>query len=145
MLPTDPSPKAPTRNSQPSSTVLALRQPVTIGRRPGNSTTQRWPLMFTSLFDVVSQFRGQVSRLHAECYKSQCRGQSFLLNVSMRNFSHGVHKVCRMLNLQTFCCTCDNKDNSVQWNNAVLQYNNIQHIACSTLSAHMHQRSSGVR
>ena len=44
-------------------------------------------------------------RRHAECYKSQCRGQCFLLNVSMRNLSHGVRNVCRVLNLQTFCFT----------------------------------------
>ena len=51
------------------------------------------------------QCRGQACRLHAECYKSQCRGECFLLNVFMRNLSHGVLKVCRLFNLQTFCCT----------------------------------------
>ena len=43
------------------------------------------------------------SRLHADCYLTQCRGQTFLLNVSMRNLSKGVQNVCRVLNLQTFC------------------------------------------
>ena len=51
------------------------------------------------------QCRGQACRLHAECYKSQCRAQCFLLNVSMRNLSHGVRNLIRVLNLQTFCLT----------------------------------------
>ena len=51
------------------------------------------------------QCQGQACRLHGECYKSQCRRECFLVNVFMRNLSHGVHKVCRLLNLQTFCCT----------------------------------------
>ena len=45
------------------------------------------------------QCRGQACRLHAECYERQCRGQCFLLNVSMRNLSHGSgpHFKCQRL------------------------------------------------
>ena len=50
-----------------------------------------------------AQCREQACRLHAECYESQCRGQSFLLHAPMRNLPLGVRNVCRALNLQTFC------------------------------------------